>query len=336
LGALVEIDEAKCDELARFIASKTIPLDQEESSLPGLARDSVGNFFLALVAICHQTSPRGLPPLEGEVRGVTRRGWDYLFGRLEEAVLRDPTLAKPQRWSTLSTEDVRLIFRDANYGDRLTSPELRAELLRDLGNKMISQNIEHADQIYRLCNGRIGTGSPNLLTELGKFRAYDDPVSKKSVFFLAVMRNFGLWRYSDDMLLGPPVDYHEVRGHLRIGTVRITDPEFRLKVLNGVEVNPSEDVALRKSVYRAIMLISEKCGLRNPSQLHYLFWNVFRTICTRESPQCFKLSVDCRLPERYMHLARVGNLKQCPFSSICVSAGAANPICEHVFETDYY
>jgi hypothetical protein len=85
------------------------------------------------------------------------------------------------------------------------------------------------------------------------------------------MRNTGLWHYIDEEQLGPPVDYHEVRGHLRLGTVTITDESLCQKLLNSLPVTPAEDVALRQSVHDAIMLLSELTGLHNPSQLHYLF-----------------------------------------------------------------
>jgi hypothetical protein len=319
-----------------LLATKEIPLDQEESSLPGFPRQLIGNFFFVLVAICHQTSPRGRAPLEGTVNGARRRGWDYLFARLEEAARRDPTLLTPERWSRLSADGVRQLFRDPELGDRLTCPELRAELLRDLGTKMISHSWGLVDQIYHYCNGRITTGNPNLLQALSEFRAYSDPVRKKTVFFLALMRNSGLWQYSDDEALGPPVDYHEVRGHLRLGTVRIADPELLGKVRTDRTVTAEEDVAIRRAVYDAIMHISERSGLRNPSQMHYLFWNLFRSICTRDAPQCFALKPGCPLPDRYMHLADGQGVGRCPFASLCPSAGNPNPICEHVFETDYY
>jgi hypothetical protein len=325
-----------CDRIANLLRTKNIPLDQEESSLPGFHQELIGNFFLALVAISHQTSPRGRPPLEGTIGGVRRRGWDYLFARLEEAARRDPVLLAPERWSQLSTDDVSQLFRDPELGDRLSKPELRTELLRDLGLKMMGQGWSFADQFYHHCNGRVAAGNPNLLQVLSRFRAYNDPVRKKPFFFLTLMRNSGLWRYADDDALGPPVDYHEVRGHLRLGTVCITDPELLGKVWTGRQVTAPEDVAIRQAVHDAIMEISERSGLKSPSQLHYLFWNLFRSICTRDEPQCFALKPSCSLPDRYMHLVDNQAGKQCPFSSLCPSAGRPNPICEHVFETDYY
>ena len=229
---------------------------------------------------------------------------------------------------------MRNVFRDPELGHRLTNPELRAGLWRDLGVGMKSRGWESADQIYHSCENRVATGCPNLLDTLGQFKAYKDPVRKKAVFFLAIMKNSGLWHYPDGEALGPPVDYHEVRGHLRLQTVCITEPELLEKVRTGAMVTAEEDVAIRRGVYDAIMHISQRSGLRNPSQLHYLFWNLFRSICTRDAPQCFALAPDNALPDRYRHT--VEDDGACPFAALCPSAGSPHPILEHVFETDYY
>jgi len=334
LEPLVRVNQQACQRVASFLAGKEVPPDQEESALPGFPSELIGNFFLALVAICHQTSPPGHLPLEGTVSGIQRRGWDYLFGRLEQASRQDQTLLRPERWNQLSALDVKQFFHDAELGDRLTDPHLRAELLRDLGSKMMSQGWSFADQLYRHCGGRIAAGQPNLLQVLSRFRAYNDPVHKKSYFFLALMRNSGLWHYGDSESLGPPVDYHEVRGHLRLGTISIADHDLLEKVRAKRAVTEKDDVAIRQAVHDAIMYISERSGLRNPSQLHYLFWNLFRSICTREAPQCFVLRSAFALPDRYMHFVKDGGA--CPFASLCPSAGSPDPVCEHLFETDYY
>jgi hypothetical protein len=138
----------------------------------------------------------------------------------------------------------------------------------------------------------------------------------------------------DNDRLGPPVDYHEVRGHLRMGTVIVTDPALREKLLKEIPVTQAEDVAIRQAVYDAIMLLSELTELHNPSRLHYLFWNVFRSCCVQEAPYC---TTSCpTLPERYRHLMAFGGKSQCPFSGVCASVDTADRYYEHVFETDYY
>jgi len=332
----VAVDRKACELLARLIASQRIPQDREEVPSLQLPAPLVGSFFLLLVAVCHQTSPPGGLPLVGRVHGNVRRGWDYLFQRLLDAAREDHVLLAPAYWTHITPEEIRRLFADAEFGARLTDPEGRCRLIRDLGENMLSSGWSVADDIYRHCQGRVATGEPNLLGVLARFRAYSDPVKKKSLYFLSVMRNQGQWRYLDSASLGPPVDYHEVRGHLRLGTVRIHDEGLLKKLKGRIPVTAQEDVAIRQAVYDAIMLISEWSGVRNPSQMHYLFWNVFRSVCLRENPQCFELSADCELPQRYRHLTSVGQKAGCPFAAVCRSAGNLEPLSEHVFETDYY
>lgn len=334
---VIEVDELACRRLATLLRSRDIPIDREETRLPGLPPDAIGNFFFVLVAICHQTSPRGRPSLEGYVAGTHRRGWDYLLARLEEAVTQDPGLLHPERWVGVTESEVGTMFRDPQLGDRLTDPGLRAGLIRNLGEVMCRNRWTGVDDVYVRCQCRIATGHPNLLETLAAFRAYADPVRKKSLFFLALMRNSEQWSYEDDENLGSPVDYHEVRGHLRMGTVTVHDERLRERLHTDSPVSDREDIVIRQAVYDAIMLISELSGLRNPSQLHYLFWNVFRSICTREDPQCLEIRSGCSLPDRYVPLTVHGDgRRRCPFSSICVSRDTPRRFYEHVFETDYY
>jgi hypothetical protein len=229
------------------------------------------------------------------------------------------------------------LFSDPVLGDRLTDPEGRAALVVNLGQVMQRNDWMWIQEVYELCGARVATGHPNLVGLLAQFRAYDDPVMKKSFFFLALMRNAGVWNYVDDDKLGPPVDYHEVRGHLRIGTVQVLDPDLQKKLFRRTPVTASEDIAIRGAVLDAIMLLSEMTGLANPSQLHYLFWNVFRSCCTRDNPHCHACPPDCSLPERYVPLAiHADGARRCPFAPVCDSADATRRYYEHAFSTDYY
>jgi hypothetical protein len=172
-----------------------------------------------------------------------------------------------------------------------------------------------------------------LLNQLAKFSAYRDPVRKKTVFFLALMRNLKLWDIADSNNLAAPVDYHEVRGHLRCGTVEILDPDLATRIRSGVGVSEDEDVAIRGAVSDAIMEISRSTRL-SPSSLHYLFWNVFRACCKRDVTHCEGCPVECELPERYAALT-LSN-RACVFSSVCASRGLSNKLVEHHFRTDFY
>jgi len=290
-----------------------------------------------LVAICHQTSPRDLLALEGGVGGRRLRGWDYLSAKLEAAARENFEILSPKYWARITTEEVRQLFRDEAFGSRLSDPAGRSVLIRDLGEKMLQRSWTCADQLYNVAGGRIATGTPNLVDLLADFCAYRDPVRKKSFFFLALMQNTGLWVYADPNELGAPIDYHEVRGHLRIGTVQICDPALHNKLIETQDVTAGQDIAIREAVHKALMLVSEYSGLQNPSQLHYLFWNVFRSCCTRENPHCDSCPPTCSLPPRYVTLAtRASGTRRCPFSEVCQSAGRDPKLLEHSIMTDYY
>jgi len=98
-----------------------------------------------------------------------------------------------------------------------------------------------------------------------------------------------------------------------------------------------EDIAIRQTVHDAIMMVSEISGLNNPSQLHYLFWNVFRSCCNREAPHCLACSPDCPLPDRYVPLAMHDGHRSCPFSAMCANKCASHKMFyEQRFDTDYY
>ena len=192
-----------------------------------------------------------------------------------------------------------------------------------------------ADEIYRLCEGRVRTGAPNLLDTLRSFRAYQDPVMKKSFFFLSLMNTTCSWRYRDPESVGPPIDYHELRGHLRLGTVKLSaglEQEIRL----GKTVTEEVDVAMRAAVLEAIQLIQRIARVQRSSQLHYLFWHVFRSVCTREAPQCLDFDRQSSLPERYLPLTETAGVRKCPFADTCPSAKSEERLLDPYVDTDFY
>lgn len=334
----VGINFEACMSIASFLERHFIPSEEEDTAPSEFTREQTGNFYLFTVAICHQTSPSGHSPLEGIVGSEHKRGWDYLSARLEERFRLDPQLFAPFRWVEMTAADMRALLADQTFGDRITEPDHRAMLVRDIGRVMHSHGWQSAEDLYQLADGQIANGTPNLLELLHSFAAYQDPVKKKSYFFLMLMRNVAKWGYRDAYNLGPPVDYHEMRGHLRLGTVIVKDPVLREKLLNRVPVSKADDVALRRAVHDAIMQIAEFAPSTTSSQLHYLFWNVFRSCCPRQSPHCNGCPSDCELPERYVHLATSpAGKRRCPFSFMCGSACESHTLLqEHVFKTDYY
>jgi hypothetical protein len=330
ISDLVTVDRHACQRVATILAQAGIPQDREEVHLP-LPPDRVGNFYLALVAICHQTQT-----LRGRVSGQSVRGWDYLQGRWLEAVQRDAQLLDPQSWISLSPDALLQTFTDPEAGNTLTAVDQRAHLLIDLGACMLRGGWASLSDLYDLSGKRIATGVPNLTSLLGSFRAYNDPVRKKSFFLLGLMRNSVGWAYADEEELGAPVDYHEMRGHLRLGTIVVHDAQLREKLLSRTPVDENEDVTLRARVAEAIRTIADMASVRDCMRFHYLFWNLFRSICAREHPYCRTPAPGNAIPARYAHLVGGENGGACPFRAVCPSADLAVRYLEHYFDTDWY
>src|SRR5262249_48154351 len=151
---------------------------------------------------------------------------------------------------------------------------------------------------------------------IASFCAYRDPIKKKSAFFLALMLNQGLWKVRDPEHLPAPIDYHEVRGHLRCGTVKTVDSDLVNRIRGGIEVTQDEDVLIRGAVAEAIDEIASATGL-TPSRLHYLFWNVFRNCCKRDVTHCDACPTDCGIRDRYQALT--ASDRKCFFAGVCSS-----------------
>ncbi|MGO9254840.1 MAG: hypothetical protein ACLQU1_00845 [Bryobacteraceae bacterium] len=328
---LIEIDQTQCRKVAEVLARVEIPRDREESQILGLTAEEVANFYFLAVAICHQTQV-----LRGTVDGEAVRGWDYLSKKLQAAVMLDKTVLDPRRWASMTAKLLGTLFADSQIGETLCDVAGRTELVQDLGTKMLAERWDSVAELYRSAGSRVGTGSPNLLGLIGRFHAYRDPVFKKTYFFLGLMSNSGLWQYVDPENVGAPVDYHEVRGHLRLGTVAIHDPQLRDKLFKGEQVSEQEDIAIRSAVHEAIARISELHENVNPMELHYLFWNILRSICLRGQPLCHRAQHSA-FPVRYSPLLKIESVaERCPFASICPSADEDFRYVEHQFRTDWY
>lgn len=318
--------------LAEVLKRLAIPREAEEPR-PEIPRELLPDVYFVLVAICHQTSPSGEPALVGEIAGKEFKGWDYLAESFLRAAQRDPSWFSPDRCATVRASDIEAIIQIGKERVHLNRLEERAELIRDLGERMRVASLRSVTELFVSCDRTLvrqdGSG---LLRELGQFRAFRDPVQKKTSFFVSLMENQGLWDIRDLEHLPPPVDYHEVRGHLRCGTVSL-DADLERRVRAGLEIPENEDIAIRAAVSGAIQAIGLQAGLP-PSRLHYLFWNVYRNCCKKASPHCDACPQDCELPDRYAALT--AERRRCVFSEVCASKDRPDKLVEHRTVTDFY
>jgi hypothetical protein len=326
-----EIDTSKCKLISDLLHSLDIPKEEEEHNiLKQLNEHEASNYYFLMVAICHQTQT-----LEGKINDTYFKGWDYLTKKYLQSVVIDKSILEPAIWIDMNKEKLRSIYHCDEYGLTLSDIDRRIVLINDLGTKLIQMNSDSFFGLYARSAGFI-LGNKNALGEtLRKFLAYSDPVQKKTFFLLGIAKSILDWHYRDEHNLGAPVDYHEIRGHLRLGTVKIVDKDlanrFAEKTITAVD-----DVEIRGAVSNAIKTISSHLTNVGPMQLHYLFWNYFRNVCIRREPECASFSPKNGLPQRYKKALAIDIGSECIFSSMCDSRYLEKKLNEYELITDFY
>jgi hypothetical protein len=317
---IVEIDTAACLRLAEYIrVSGGVPKDAEDPMPHAFPAKVAINAWWAMVAINQQTTPIVGPALRGTVAGTFLRGWDYLLQKAIHATNADPKMFTRAWLLAVTPEMLREIYLDEKEGDTLSQIDARAELLVDLGKFLKRRKWQSVQEAYNASGGYIMRADGNGLVQiLSEARAYQDPVQKKFFYLLAIMRNQGFWNYNDEFRLSTPVNYHEQRGHLRLGTVKILDQGLVAKIKRRDEITEQEDIDIRETVKKAIELIAQLLNA-TPPMMHYYFWNHFRNCCARDAPHCIRCSEKCTLPSRYRHEQAHG--RTCIFVGTCESAG---------------
>lgn len=289
-----------------FIDSRFYPPISEEP-------ENILRYFFFMVAIDHRTSM--FRSFEGYIDGEFFHGADMLYRLGKLRYDQDPNFFSPERMSTITTEDVKKWLTTPN-GVTIWDPDVRAELLRDAGRKLLKFFGGSVSRLINLSNGYIRSPTSIGLSSFFKiFKAYSDPVEKKFFLFVKFTTRRKLLRVVDEHNIETPVDNHLTRIALRLGIIRIRR-ELLQKILSRIEFTEREDIEMRMAVREAYKLLSHISGIR-PDYLDDYLWTFGRKYCIREKPICEKTS-------------------KCPLSYVCASYGKASIITEHNFINTFF
>lgn len=333
------INDSQVSQLAELLKNSSVPVEEESSTHSfkwvGTYQELANSYF-AIVAICHQTSAIGERRLEGFIYGNSKAkyGWDYLKERFLVVARDKPKWASCDYWKIVTPTDLSALYDDNISGKTLNRINERTYLINDLGDRLLKAGYHNIEKAFHGHNHTLG-GSTGFLAFLKNFEAYRDPVMKKSQFFLSIAMKECGWKVRDPEHLSSPVDYHELRGHLRLGTLTINDPALGFKILHSLPLTESEDTALRTVVALVNDRLGSLSGLTS-SIVHYLFWNVFRNCCPRESGKthCASCGENCGLPDQYKRMPTY--IKQCVFSNLCPSSGKLSKVIDPPYTGHFY
>lgn len=312
---VVGVDERRVRSVSKVLVNRVAPspidvFDEKFYPGKGVEDELVLRYFLVMVAMDHRLSRPG-KPYEACLEDGCYHGADLLYRLGKRMFDENPDFFSPESLSRITVDGVKewLSIGETQPPD----PEVRAMLLRDIGVKLIKLYDSSVAKVIELSQGRLrSSGGYGLLDLLRVFRAYEDPVEKKSLLLVKFLKNRGLFNPIDKPDV--PVDNHLTRIALRLGLTMVSG-KLWLKIKSGVEVTREEDLIIRLTVREAYRCLIEESGV-DPGVLDDFLWKHGREVCIRDKPRC----------------------NQCVFRNVCLASIDSNfMVNEHVhYNTWYY
>ncbi len=243
--------------------------------------ESILRYFLVVVALDHRLSRPGRP-YRHCFNSECYKGADLLYYLSKKIYDENPSFYNPENLSKIKPEDVEKIYSIGKA--RVPDPVVRAYLLRDLGFKLTRLYNRSVLELLEKSGSRIrgSIDKPGLVDLLRVFRAYEDPVEKKSFLFIKFLILRELFKPVDPWNMEVPVDNHLTRIALRIGVVGLKGVLWRL-VKESKPVDYGDDVLIRFMVRRAYKLVSIEAGV-DPCIVDDALWVYGRKVCLRDQP----------------------------------------------------
>uniref|UniRef100_A0A7C2VAT0 Iron-sulfur cluster loop n=1 Tax=Ignisphaera aggregans TaxID=334771 RepID=A0A7C2VAT0_9CREN len=286
--------------LAKFQMKPLNPFDTMFYPPPGDPPEAVLMYFLVMVAMDHRLS-RPLKKYTAFIDGVELHGADLLYRLGMNMYTRNPEFFTPRKLSEIKVEEV-LAWLSVG-GASPPDPIIRAALLRDLGIKILKLFDGDPSRVIKDCGGYLrkpdGYGFADIMRV---FKAYSDPVEKKTMLLAKFLCYRGLLKIVDRDNIRVPVDNHLTRIALRWGIV-VLEKHLEDKVLQGEEVGFDDDIVIRYSVREAYRHLAAYANL-DPFTLDDFLWSFGRSICLRDKPLCEKCGLRdiCRAFETKMFI----------------------------------
>ncbi len=328
----MEINADKCrlvgERLGEALAKVEVDQFTDPRYYPSPSEDDemVARYFLVMVAMDHRLSRPGRP-YEAYVGGEFYHGADLLYRLGMEKYREDPGFFDPRSLARVTAKDVEEWL--SADGASPPDPEVRAALLRDLGEKLLALYGGSTTSLLEASGGYLKRLEGGFIDRLKVFRAYEDPVEKKAYLLAKFLERRRIIEVRDPWNMEVPVDNHLVRIALRLGLVE--PPRWMLdKILGEEEFSWEEDVMFRLAVRRAFKQVAQAAGV-TPFLLDDFLWMFGRKCCPRDpgGTMCARCGEGCR---------RVGGCLPggCIFADICYARSRNLYLPEHTYLNTWY
>ena len=231
-------------------------------------------------------------PLINTIGGDELKGAFYLFQAYTKRLDSDPEFFSPERQANQSLDDMQNLFRSDNGIDVMPAIQLHLDFAHTYGKSMLELGWTPTD----VENQALLSKTPlktflEMLDKIGGYR--EDPLRKKSALLALILeqRPERLFYFGSNESLPPVVDYHCMRGSLRLGLVDILDRELERKIMNRQLVAPEDEWDIRHTIFQAVDVLPELSG-RSMGAVDWFFFMSRKRCPEMTDPDCSSCGAD--------------------------------------------
>jgi sugar/nucleoside kinase (ribokinase family) len=292
------VNESQVEKVSQLVAGlpEVTPFDFTGPELPPVGHPSALEWFFAgtLQQFGFWTIENDeyhLPLIE-LIDGKKQKGSDYLWQAYMRPLEVDPELYTPERQADLTRAEMLDLFRADDGSDPMPALDLHLAQARQYGRDMLALKLIPRQIIEQV------QSSPKplktfleLLDHVGGYK--EDPLRKKSglLAFILNQRPEGFLSFCEDEEVTPVIDYHAMRGCLRMGLVKVVDGALIEKLTSREVLLPSEEQAVRYAAYEAISQVARRYG-RSMGAVDWFFFNSRKRCPEMTEPDCQQCPVD--------------------------------------------
>ncbi len=278
MAAMVSLNKDQCLKVARHLKKFKIRqsfYDREFLNFNAPEETRLRTYFYS-VAICHQTHKL-------YNRKLNLWGWEYIehmfiqLGKSNSPFLQRGIVCS-MSFSNLCNRLASLFSDDCNpLNTTLDRIGERASFLAEadyfIENKY---NGSIKNLISSSKNTLISKNNNGLYEQLSNFKAYSDPLKKKSTFLIKLLGDAGLIKVKDPENFVPIMDYHMQRVLLRLGCVDVLSQRLASNLRRRKRV--TTDTKVRTACIEALRIIAADSGM-SIVRLNDFFWSLGRSCC---------------------------------------------------------
>lgn len=222
-------------------------------------------------------------PMISEIDGKKYKGSDYVWKAGVRAMEECPEFFDEKFQKDITPARLLKLFRDDKGSVPLPLTDKHLLLMKSYGMDMTRFGLTPEGLLKESLNKK--SPAEFIRKKLSKVGGYkEDPLLKKLNMLIMILQNRPE-KFLPREDIPPIVDYHIQRLSLRTGIVRIKSPRLEKKINERLFVTSSEERAIRKAVYDALVLLKKSASV-GTNEIDWLFFSGRKYCPEMQKPHC--------------------------------------------------